>query len=93
MTAPTKRFVVDRREGRIIVVVGDDDVSYDVSSSHLPPDCRAEGAVFDAPVGNNGKPSWKQAKRNSEEEGKRITEANERLDRLRRRDPGGDISL
>jgi Protein of unknown function (DUF3006) len=93
MTTETKRFAVDRRERRIVIVIDDDEVAYDVTASDLPPDCRKEGAVFDAPVGGDGVPRWGEAKRNRDEESRRIREASQRLERLRQRDPGGDVDL
>lgn len=78
----------------MLVVVGDDDdASYDVPASRLPKDCRAEGTVLDVPAGKDGKPSWKDAKRSREEERLRLKDATDRIERLRRRDPGGDVQL
>ncbi len=93
MTTPTKRFAVDRREAAVVVVIDDDGTTFDVPGSALPKDCRAEGAVFDAPVGEDGAPIWKGAKRNRAAERGRLHEAQERIERLRRRDPGGDVEL
>lgn len=93
MTAATKRFAIDRREGAIVVAIDDDGLSYDVPASQLPTDCRGEGTVFDAPVGADGAPNWKSAERNRDEERRRLDDAAARVARLRRRDPGGDVEL
>ncbi len=87
------RLVVDRREGKFLVLIGDDDRTMDVPATQLPKDCRAEGVVLDVPLDDRGEPIWKAAARNSAEEVARLREVEERLERLRRTDPGGDVEL
>lgn len=90
--AETLRVAVDRREGDTIVVVADDGRAFDVRVAELPKPCRAEGAVLDVPL-KDGAPQWKRARRNHAEEGGRLKEAGERIIRMRKRDPGGDVEL
>jgi hypothetical protein len=52
-----------------------------------------EGAVLLVPLGEVGEPVWGEAERAEDEESDRMEEAEERLDRLRKRDPGGDVDL
>jgi Protein of unknown function (DUF3006) len=89
----TLRVVVDRVDNKLAVLVDDADRSYHVSSAILRRGCRAEGAVLDAPLDADGKPQWSAAKRNWDEERRRVKEAAKALDRLRAKDPGGDVSL
>ena len=86
-------FVVDRREGAIVVLVDDDDRSIDVHAARLPRACRSEGAVIRVPLAPDGSPDWGRAKRDRQEERRRIAELAARVKRLQRSDPGGDIVL
>jgi hypothetical protein len=88
----TKRFAVDRREGSVFVLVGDAGEKFDVPAAELPKPCRSEGAVLDVPM-EGATPRWKGARRNHAEEKGRLREAGDRIARLKRRDPGGDVSL
>lgn len=54
-------------------------------------DCRGGGAVLDVPVGANDVPTWARARRNRGEEALRRREVREALDRLKKRDPAGDV--
>jgi len=87
------RVVVDRKEGKVAVLVADDGRSFDVPATDLPSSCRAEGAVLDVPVPSSQTPEWAKAKRNRNEEHKRQQQAAEILENLKKRDPGGDIEL
>ena len=91
-TDGTRRFVVDRREGSVVVLVTDTGEQHDVPAAELPRSCRAEGAVLDVPL-DGATLRWRDARRNRIEERGRLREAGERIARLRRRDPGGDVSL
>lgn len=93
MTAPaTRRFTVDRREGKVFVLVPESGGTLEVPVAQLPKPCRSEGAVLDVPM-DGEVPQWTRARRNHAEEGGRLREAGERIARLRKRDPGGDVSL
>ena len=92
MTAKSARFVVDRREGTMLVIEDEDGALRDVPSADLPPACRVEGAVIDVPASSSG-PEWGRAERNRDEERRRVMELTKRMDRLREKDPGGDAGL
>lgn len=92
MTDRVARFVVDRREGRMLVMEDADGAFQDVPASEVPSVCRVEGAVVDVPL-SFGVPEWGSAKRNRAEERRRVTDLTKRMDRLRRKDAGGDINL
>lgn len=85
-------WVVDRIEERVAVLVADDDGGRtEVQLAHLP-DGAGEGAVLRVPQ-SRGQPVWKGARVDEGLRRARLDEAEGALDRLRRRDPGGDISL
>ena len=65
----------------------------EIKAATLPAECRAEGAVLRVPVLAGNQPEWTSARRDKVEEKRRLDEGAARLDRLRKRDPGGDISL
>ena len=92
MTAQLARYVVDRREGAMLVVEDAAGGLSDVPANDLPSDCRAEGSVLDVPL-NRGVPQWASSKRNRAEERRIVTELGKRMDLLRRNDPGGDVEL
>ena len=89
----TIRVVVDRIEGSRAVLIDDEEKDHQIAASALPKDGRAEGAVLDVPVEVDGTISWDRAVRNPEEEKRLRADAEERLKRLRARDPGGDVEL
>jgi hypothetical protein len=65
----------------------------DVAAALLPPDCRAEGAVLRIPVGANGSPDLSSARRDRDEERRRLADAARRIKKLGQSDPGGDVQL
>ena len=88
----TRIWVVDRVEPPMAVVVADDDErQVDVPLARLRAGVRA-GAVLRVPE-TDGVPDWGAARVDEELRRARIQEAEAALDRLRRRDPGGDIVL
>jgi hypothetical protein len=93
MMSRTVRYAVDRREGEFLVLVDENGAQLDVPANSIAPDCRRAGTVLDVPLGTNDYPRWKDARRNREEEQRRLKEASATLERLRKRDPGGDVSL
>ena len=86
-------FVVDRYEGDLIVLVDDSGKVIEVKVDTLPADCRSEGAVLRIPLDAASKPVWVSASRDYSEEKRRLQINADRLSRLRRSDPGGDVSL
>ncbi len=88
----TRIWVVDRVEPPVAVVVADDNErQVDVPLARLPVGVRA-GAVLRVPEAE-GVPDWGAASVDEELRRARMQEAEAALDRLRRRDPGGDIVL
>ena len=87
----TRIWVVDRIEGRLAVLVADDGGRIDVPMARLP-DGLGEGTVLRVPQ-SGGQPVWKGARPDERLRRARMHAAEGALDRLRRRDPGGDISL
>jgi hypothetical protein len=85
-------YAVDRLEGDRAVLVNDRREQVELAVSSLPFRVR-EGMVLLIPVDRNGRPEWFRAVRDEGEERRRLKEGADRLERLRRRDPGGDISL
>ena len=90
-------YVVDRIEGDRIVLIPDDPSRADTDPQRilrryqLPP--VAEGDVLRVPSKPDGGPDWSAAIVDSALREERLRDAEARLARLRRRDPGGDISL
>jgi len=89
-------WVVDRVEADRAILVEDatdeGTTVIEIDRSQLGP-LAVEGAVLRVPLGAVGEPVWEQATRDAEAEARRRTEAEARLDELRKRDPGGDIVL
>lgn len=52
-----------------------------------------EGSVLRIPFGAQNLPNWASAVIDKQEEHRRLKEAQDRLDDLKRGDPGGDITL
>lgn len=85
-------WVVDRAEGPIAVLIRDrDERTVTVPIKTLPAGSR-EGAVLRVPE-TDGWPDWAAATLDEEVRRARLREAEDVLQRLRRRDPGGDIEL
>lgn len=86
-------WVVDRMEEGIAILVEDEgEIVVEVSAADLG-DHAVEGAVLLVPLGEVGEPIWGEAVRAEDEEADRLEDAEGRLDRLRKRDPGGDVDL
>ncbi|MEK7401867.1 MAG: DUF3006 family protein [Gemmatimonadota bacterium] len=92
VSGSVERFVVDRREGLILVVEDSGGAFQDVPAQEVPSDCRVEGAVLDVPM-SFGSPAWGSARRNRAEERRRVTDLTKRMEQLKKRDPGGDVEL
>lgn len=86
-------YVVDRIEGDAAVLVPDEDALPDqdvpVASLRQRP---SEGDVLRVPV-RDGAPVWKDALADPQLRAERMAAAQRRLDRLAKRDPGGDVAL
>lgn len=91
------RFAVDRIEGsgasaRAILIADADGRVVEIPRRRLGA-LGVEGAVLDVPSGPHGEPAWDRAVRDTAEETRRRTAAAARLPKLRRGDPGGDVTL
>jgi hypothetical protein len=84
-------YTVDRMEGNIAVLVGDDGVGVDVRRDALRVRVR-EGMVLRVPLCDHG-PDWSSCTIDDAERERRVAEARARLVRLRNTDPGGDVVL
>lgn len=83
--------VVDRIEGRTAVLMLDTAEEHDVPLRKLPEGTQ-EGTVLRVD-NDDGALNWASARIDKAETARRKREATDVLYRLRRRDPGGDISL
>jgi hypothetical protein len=85
-------YTLDRIEGESAILNDDAGVSATVPARALPPGVR-EGIVLQVPLGTGGKPLWARARVDHAETARRLAEAEDRLTRLKKRDPGGDVAL
>jgi len=88
----TAFYAVDRLERDIAVLVSDSGATVQIPRVELPTGIR-EGAVLRVRFGAQNLPDWSSAVIDKEEERRRLREAKEMLDDLKRSDPGGDIKL
>jgi len=92
MSEAERIWVVDRVEGRIAVLVADDDEeTLDVPLNVLPHGLR-EGTVLRV-TESEGHPLWASAMLDEDLRLKRLRQAETALHELKNRDPGGDIVL
>ena len=92
MSEAERIWVVDRVEGRIAVLVADDDEeTLDVPLNVLPHVLR-EGTVLRV-TESEGHPLWASAMLDEELRLRRLRQAETALNELKSRDPGGDIVL
>ena len=85
-------YVVDRIEGTVAVVVGDDGGTFDVPRRALPKGSR-EGTVLRIDAAAGEAPDWAEAAVDEAERGRRLEQARETVRRLSETDPGGDVEL
>ena len=89
-------WVVDTITDGVAVLVeasDDDEPALIEMAADLLGDLAVEGAVLVVPLGSVGDPLWDQAERDVEAEEKLSVEAERMLNELKKRDPGGDVSL
>ena len=92
MSDAERIWVVDRVEGRIAVLVADDDEeTLDVPLNVLPHGLR-EGTVLRV-TESEGHPLWASAMLDEKLRLRRLRQAETALNELKSRDPGGDIVL
>ena len=86
-------WVVDRVEGDTVVLVEDGTGrTLEVSRSLISVGVD-EGTVLRVPVTEEGGPDWGSAEPDAELRERRLAEARDVLERLKKRDPGGDVVL
>lgn len=85
-------YVVDRVEGSLAVIISDSEQEHLVSLTQLPGELR-EGDVLRPKLDCNGEPIWTTARFDKEESDRRKQNATATIHDLRRRDPGGDLSI
>jgi hypothetical protein len=86
-------WVVDRVEDGVAILVEDEgEIVAEVALTILG-SAAVEGAVLVVPLGSIGEPVWSEARRDPELEAERLGEAEEVVERLRSRDPGGDVEI
>ena len=85
-------YAVDRLEGQMAVLVGDDETTVDLPRRDLPARVR-EGTVLRVELGADGRPDWSSARIDDKERERRLKAAQERLKRMSESDPGGDITI
>ncbi len=85
-------YAIDRLEGRMAVLVADDETIVDLPRRNLPARVR-EGTVLRVELGADGRPDWASAKIDDQERERRLKAAQEQLNRMSESDPGGDIKL
>ncbi len=92
MNVSSRVYVVDRIEGRIVVLVPDEgDVDVEMPRTQLSVAVQ-EGTVLRVPL-KDGVPDWKNAESDPSERARRLEEMRRRMARLREKDPGGDLEL
>ena len=85
-------YAVDRIEGPVAVVVGDDGRSFEVPRQALPMGSR-EGTVLRIDGRAGEAPDWGLAVIDEEEKTRRLDQARRTLRELGESDPGGDVTL
>jgi hypothetical protein len=89
---PTERWTVDRIEETVYVMIRDDGRVENVEQSALGNDI-PEGSVLDVDATADDSLKWASARLVPHETQRRSDDAESRLQRLRNRDPGGDLDL
>jgi hypothetical protein len=92
MSTDVELWVVDRVEGGVGVLVGDDGEALEVVWSILPRGTVA-GVVLRVGRGGDGALEWAGAPGDEAATRERRAEAERILAELRKRDPGGDVTL
>jgi Protein of unknown function (DUF3006) len=88
----TAFYALDWLERHIAVLVSDSGTTVHMPRLELPTGIR-EGAVLRVRFGTQNLPDWSSAVMDTQEEERRLREAKQMLDEMKRSDPGGDIKL
>jgi hypothetical protein len=86
-----RTFVVDRIENDHAVLIGDDRTEYTLPRAHIPAGA-GEGTVLKVRVEGDA-PDWTSAIADAAEQSRRVEEAKQRMDALKKSDPGGNLKL
>ena len=92
MSTEFRHFVVDQVEGNIAVLEGDGGEVHQLNTSRLPVGTK-EGTVLRIGIAADGSIDNTQVELDEEETARRLAQAAELLDELKKRDPGGDVIL
>lgn len=87
-----QHYAVDRIRHRTALLVDDQQRQILVPTSRLPREL-AEGQVLLVPVNEAGTADWGRARIDEAEAQRRKAQAEETIDELKERDPGGDVTL
>jgi hypothetical protein len=87
-----QHYAVDRIRHRTALLVDDQERQILVPTSRLPREL-AEGQVLLVPVDEAGTADWGRARIDEAEGQRRKAEAEDTIEELRERDPGGDLTL
>ncbi len=89
---PTEHYSVDRIEGELAILIGDSGEEHSVQLHQLPGGT-TEGTVLRVTRDADGRLAWQSAQIDQAEAKRRTQEAEDLLNKLRGRDPGGDVDL
>lgn len=87
-----QHYAVDRIRHRTALLVDDQERQILVPTSRLPREL-AEGQVLLVPVNEAGTADWGRARIDEAEAQRRKAQAEETIEELKERDPGGDVTL
>jgi hypothetical protein len=87
-----QHYAVDRIRHRTALLVDDQQRQTLVPTSRLPREL-AEGQVLLVPVDEAGTADWGRARIDEAESARRTAQAEEGIEELKKRDPGGDVEL
>jgi hypothetical protein len=87
-----QHYAVDRIRHRTALLVDDQERQILVPTSRLPREL-AEGQVLLVPVDEAGTADWGRARIDEAEGQRRRAEAEETIEEMKERDPGGDVTL
>lgn len=93
MVAEPILYAVDRFEGDVAVLVDEAGDTLEVDRSELPDGAEPRSVIRVWPSEESGRPDWSSAELAEEEAAARLEKAREIVEELKKRDPGGDISL
>lgn len=86
-------YAVDRFEGDVAVLVGEDTDTLDVNRSELPDGVEAGSVIRVRLSPESGQPDWSSTELAEDEAAARLEKARRMLEELKKRDPGVDVSL